>query len=112
MASSSTILSPLSRDRGDDKATRKNAANGHVFSDSRRPSLLRAGGDAQWKRWGWLVEKMGILNGSDGGGQWKRWGRSVEKMGMASGKDGDAQWKRWGWLVEKMGTASGKDGDG
>jgi hypothetical protein len=33
----STILSPLSRDRGDDKATRKNVANGHVFSDARRP---------------------------------------------------------------------------
>ena len=68
MASSSTILSPLSRDRGGDKATRKNAANGHVFSDSRRPSLLRVDGDAQWKRWGRPVEKMGTLNGSDGDG--------------------------------------------
>jgi hypothetical protein len=92
MASSSTILSPLSRDRGGDKATRKNAANGHVFLDSRRPSLLRVDGDAQWKRWGWLVEKMGMLNGKDGDAQWKRWGCSMEKMGMPSGKDGDAQW--------------------
>ena len=38
------------------------------------------------------MEKMGMLNGSDGDGQWKRWGRPVEKMGTASGKDGDGQW--------------------
>jgi hypothetical protein len=69
-------------------------------------------GDAQWKRWGWPVEKMGMASGKDGDGQWKRWGWPVEKMGMASGKDGDVQWKRWGWPVEKMGMASGKDGDG
>jgi hypothetical protein len=40
MLNGSTILFPLLRDRGNDKATRKNAANGHVFSDSRRSSLL------------------------------------------------------------------------
>jgi hypothetical protein len=64
----STILFPLLRDRGSDKVTRKNAANGHVFSDFRKSSLLRADGDGQWKRWGWPVEKMGMASGKDGDG--------------------------------------------
>jgi hypothetical protein len=34
------------------------------------PSLLRADGDGQWKRWGRPVEKMGMLNGKDGDAQW------------------------------------------
>ena len=66
----STILSPLSRDRGDDKATRKKLQMAMFFRTPVGPSLLRA----------------------DEGGQWRRWGRPVEKMGMPNGKDGDAQW--------------------
>jgi hypothetical protein len=31
------------------------------------------------------MEKMGMLNGKDGDAQWKRWGCPVEKMGMPSG---------------------------
>jgi hypothetical protein len=85
----STILFPLLRDRGSDKVTRKNAANGHVFSDFRKSSLLRADGDGQWKRWGCAMEAMEAASGKDRDGQWKRWGWPVEKMGMASGKDGD-----------------------
>jgi hypothetical protein len=92
MPSRSTILSPLSRDRGDDKATRKKAANGPVFSDSRRPSLLRADEGGQWRRWGRPVEKIGMTSGSDGDAQWKRGGGPVEAIGRSSGKDGDVQW--------------------
>jgi hypothetical protein len=97
MPSSSTILSPLSRDRSGDKATRKKLQMTMFF---RTPVGHRCS------------EQMGAASGKDGDAQWKRWGWPVEKMGMASGKDGDGQWKRWGWLVEKMGMASGKDGDG
>ena len=34
-------------------------------------------------------EQMETASGKDGDAQWKRWGWPVEKMGMASGKDGD-----------------------
>ena len=87
-----TILSPLSRDRGDDKATRKMLQMAMFFRTSVGPSLLRADEGGQWRRWGCSMEKMGMLNGKDGDAQWKRWGCPVEKMGMPSGKDGDAQW--------------------
>jgi hypothetical protein len=92
MPSSSTILSPLSRDRGDDKATRKMLQMAMFFRTlvGQRCS-----------------EHMGMASGKDGDGQWKRWGWSMEKMGMVNGKDGDGQWKRWGWPVEKMGMVNG-----
>src|SRR5829696_8593027 len=51
---------------------------------------------------------MRVANGDDGDAQWKRWGCPVEKMGMPSGKDGDAQWRRWGCSVEKRGMFNGK----
>jgi hypothetical protein len=79
------------------------------------------------------MEKMGTLNGSDGGGRWKRWGSLVEKMGMPSSStilsplsrdrgDDNATRKKLQMTMffrtlvgqrcsEQMGMASGKDGD-
>jgi hypothetical protein len=72
-------------------------------------------GDGQWKvtrHVTHLSHGFRKENGKDGDGQWKRWGCLMEAMGMASGKDGGGQWKRWGCLMEAMGMASGKDGGG
>jgi hypothetical protein len=56
LPSSSTILSPLSRDRGDDKATRKMLQMAMFFRTlvGQRCS-----------------EHMGMASGKDGDGQWK-----------------------------------------
>jgi len=81
----STILSPLSRDRGDDKTTRKMLQMAMFFRTSVGPSLLRADEGGQWRRWGCSMEKIGMLNGKDRDAQRKRWGCPVEKMGMPSG---------------------------